>query len=367
MEALFVIKLIGSPFILTAINLYLTFKKKKLFIFDFCAYGIGITLFIMLTWSFPEYTEPIILNGANESMHVYLSGEHRPTVYCIFMLGVLGYFLIKFMGKKLSPLLKVFSMALIYLGDILCIVFLLQLSGFLFCEEGNIIFTIYAALVPINYLIGSVALLFEVLYYENWEEKIYKSSFLNSINKFAANCRHKGILAFILALPVLALCIMVLCLFGQQPDSIIKAFTETSDWLLSTKISPPPVEYDGHYLCTVSLRGHKKLVKPLRYGLRGGKRIVVNRQLCVANAFEELIAEKTPRFHRALRGFYDKYGYPISRYIKTALAADIVYLIMKPLEWIFIFTLYLFDKKPENRIARQYLPVDKQREFGREI
>ncbi|MGN1181023.1 MAG: DUF6688 family protein [Suilimivivens sp.] len=29
---------------------------------------------------------------------------------------------------------------------------------------------------------------------------------------------------------------------------------------------------------------------------------------------------------------------------------------MKPLEWIFLIVLYLFDEKPENRICRQYLP-----------
>ena len=28
---------------------------------------------------------------------------------------------------------------------------------------------------------------------------------------------------------------------------------------------------------------------------------------------------------------------------------------MKPLEWIFLIVLYLFDVKPENRIATQYI------------
>ena len=29
---------------------------------------------------------------------------------------------------------------------------------------------------------------------------------------------------------------------------------------------------------------------------------------------------------------------------------------MKPLEWIFLIVIYLFDANPENRIAIQYLP-----------
>ena len=137
---------------------------------------------------------------------------------------------------------------------------------------------------------------------------------------------------------------------------MILAFTKTSDWILSGEIAPPPVAYDTHYLCTVSLRGHRKLVKPIRYGIRRGEKIVVNRQLCVANAFEQLIEEKTPRLHRKIRNFYDTYGYPISKHINSAWSADVVYLIMKPLEWFFVAVLYLCDVNPEDRIHSQYLP-----------
>ena len=96
---------------------------------------------------------------------------------------------------------------------------------------------------------------------------------------------------------------------------------------------------DAHYLCTVVLRGHEKLVRPTRMGLRREEKIVVNRQLCVANAFEQLLEERMPRFHRAVRKFYDTYGYPISRHIRTPLAADAVYLMMKPLEWLVIYSV----------------------------
>ena len=166
-------------------------------------------------------------------------------------------------------------------------------------------------------------------------------------------------------LPLYGIVICILCLFGQKPDSVIQAFTKTSDWVLSTEIAPPPVEQDVHYLCTVSLQGHRELVKPIRYGIRRGNRIIVNRQLCVANAFEQLLEERTPRFHRAVRDFYDKYGYPISKWITNPWSADVVYLLMKPLEWIFVVVLYLFDEKPESRIASQYLPKGWKKEEKR--
>lgn len=90
-------------------------------------------------------------------------------------------------------------------------------------------------------------------------------------------------------------------------------------------------------------------------GIRRGEKIVVNRQLCIANAFEDLIQERTPKFHHFIRHIYDKYGYPLSKHINNEIEADITYLIMKPLEWIFLIVLYLFDEKPENRIATQYI------------
>jgi hypothetical protein len=89
-------------------------------------------------------------------------------------------------------------------------------------------------------------------------------------------------------------------------------------------------------------------------GIRKGEKIIVNRQLCIANAFEDFIQEKTPKFHHFIRYIYDKYGYPLSKHINKAWQADITYILMKPLEWLFLIILYLFDQKPENRIAIQY-------------
>ena len=112
---------------------------------------------------------------------------------------------------------------------------------------------------------------------------------------------------------------------------------------------------DEHYLCTVAAGGHRKVVKPIRMGLRHGHKVIVNRQLCIANAFEQILEEKTPRFHKLVRGFYDKYGFPIARFIKSRWIADFIYIIMKPLELIFLVVLYLVDVNPENRIAVQYM------------
>lgn len=216
----------------------------------------------------------------------------------------------------------------------------------------------YLLLFPINYIISSIVAILDVMksYKEkNIKAKEYNNKFLNICSKIIYNTDNWPIIGIILSVPLTAILICILVLFGQRPDEAIRAFLETSDWNLSQMVSPPDVTYDGHYLCTVSLRGHKNLVKPIRMGIRRGEKIVVNRQLCIANAFEDLIQEKAPRFHKFVRYIYDKYGFPLSKVIKTPIAADITYILMKPLEWIFLISLYLFDKNPEDRISVQYI------------
>lgn len=140
-----------------------------------------------------------------------------------------------------------------------------------------------------------------------------------------------------------------------SPFSFARVVTHTCGTPLSLG-TPEILHQKGcHYLCTVAARGHARLVKPERYGIRGGERIVVNRQLCVANAFEDLLHTRWPRFARVARQTYDFCGLPVSRWIRTPLAADVTYLVMKPFEWGFYVALLLLDPEdPEKRIDRMY-------------
>ncbi|WP_450091452.1 DUF6688 family protein [Paenibacillus rhizovicinus] len=126
--------------------------------------------------------------------------------------------------------------------------------------------------------------------------------------------------------------------------------------------APPPemVGGDGHYLCTVAARGHRRVVKPLRAGIRHGAAITANRQLMIANAFENVLEQYMPACHRTIRRLYDTYGYPVSRQIRSKLAADAVFIVMKPMEWSFLLVLYTVDSRPENRIQVQYSEFGKK-------
>ena len=192
----------------------------------------------------------------------------------------------------------------------------------------------------------------EIPYEEN--EKI-QDGILGQCRKLLEKSTLWPVLAFLFMIPLLGILIAILVLFGQAPDAVIRAFTQTSDWNLSQRVASQNVMYDEHYLCTVAAGGHEKVVKPIRLGKRHGHEVIVNRQLCIANAFEQILEERTPRFHKVVRHFYDTCGFPVAKLIRSRYVADLVYFLMKPLEWFFLIVLYLTDAKPENRIAVQYL------------
>ena len=348
----------------------LIFRKKRTVRFELLSFALGIFYMLLLygIWQPRFWEESIVKPNDMSSLHEPLSREHILTILVLAAVGLAAYAVLR-SRKERPPLAKVLAMAGVYIGIAVNLLFIIQLLGVL---ADNSVFmnalpfdVLLMLLVPFNYIVLAVVLLVETVREQGQkleEEEIsggaepYKSRFLNDCSRILAGSRRWALYALLLTLPLLCVIVVILLLFGQKPDSVIRAFTETADWTLSTKVPPPEVVVDAHYLCTVALRGHEKLVRPTRMGLRRGERIVVNRQLCVANAFEQLLEERTPRFHRAVRKFYDTYGYPVSRHIRTPLAADAVYLIMKPLEWLFVAVLYLFDAKPEDRIARQYLP-----------
>ncbi len=345
------------PIILTLINILNIFKKKKIKenLVDFLTFFLGIILTILLYCfcCFEDYNQALKIGGGEIDIHSPIASWSMPTVLTILTIGILSYFLIRNKKIDLPPLVIVGAMSGILICSIYMIIFIIQLSNNLIKKY----FLSYLVLFPINYILCSIRAQIDIMkrYKEkNIKQKEYENKFLNICSKLLYNINNWPIIAIILSLPLTAILICILVLFGQRPDEAIKAFLETSDWALSTKVSPPSITYDAHYLCTVSLKGHPNIVKPTRIGIRRGEKIIVNRQLCIANAFEDLIQEKLPKFHHFIRYIYDKYGYPLSKHINTKFQADITYIIMKPLEWLFLIILYLFDKKPENRIATQY-------------
>lgn len=335
----------------------ITRKKKSVFlIVDL------ITVFaaIALEMAYLDLCE--IMISADWQTQLYNSQKHQPiytgslpTFITIAVIGIAGLCVLNLIRvNRTPPLIPVLAMSALYLGVLLSIVFTIHVFDF-----GRMgLFELYLLLPPIAFILMSLRVIFCIIReYDPSPDrmsKVEESSALSSFSGILNNSKRWPLTALIMTIPLLGILICILMIFGQAPDAAIKAFTETADFRLSQKIPPQQLYYDEHYLCTVAAGGDRKIVKPLRMGIRHGHPVVVNRQLCVANAFEQILEERTPRFHRVVRSFYDTYGFPVARLIRTNKSADIVYFIMKPLEWVFLIVLYLTYVHPEDRIAMQY-------------
>ena len=300
----------------------------------------AIFIFIVKDMTFYDWSESLI----NSQKHALIWSGAYPTFFTLAALTLLALIIYSYWdANSLSPLANVFCISGILGGVVLLLVFDNQLQVASFHTFFLLIYSIHLLWVRIKE------------WQEDRTEISYENHLLQWLHQLLNKSRNWPWLAVLVALPTLALVVLVLMLFGQQPDSMIKAWTNTADWAFSQKIPPQNLIIDEHYLCTVAAGGHEKVVKPQRMGVRHGHPVVVNRQLCIANAFEQVLEEKTPRFHRFLRRNYDRYGYPFAKHIKKKWAMDLIYYLMKPLEWLFLLVLYLVDRKPENRIAMQYI------------
>jgi len=306
------------------------------------------------------------------------SPSHQLSILVIALLNQAAYFYSSYRKKVAPPLPEIVVNCCLLLGIPLMVFFCLQLQGTLVW----VAIFLPVTLLTIMALAQNHKLVLKTLRGQENEDKdllrVEENSFPRAEengfprageNGFLRVCRKivllpafvKFPLLVILCLPVLMILLSILLLFGQKPDSIVRAFTDTYKQgfsQLNHQCDGVVCPTEGHFLCTVAAKGHGNFVKPLRSGIRGGQAITCNRQLLVANAFEELLEQKLPGLHRPIRALYNKVGDFIHKYygvFNNEWVADLVYVLMKPLEWLFVIVLYASDRKPENRIAQQYM------------
>jgi len=285
------------------------------------------------------------------------SPDHQLTIWVMVILCLIAYFYSSYRTKIAAPIVEIVINCLLVTGIVINIFIAIQTKDSFLAIGGNMPIILLAILVLVK---NQTAFIQQSQgselrnRFENWAWKILN---LPPLLKFPV--------IFILCLPIIIILTGILLLVGQKPDSLIRAFTDTykhgfSQW----DFKCDNVTCGGHYLCSVAANGHAKIVKPQRRGIRNGHNIICNRQLLISNAFEELLQDRFPFFHKLIRQQYNKVGSFIHHYygiFNNKLIADFVYILMKPLEWFFLFTLYTFDRNPENRIAKQYISdMDRQ-------
>ena len=375
------------PLVISIIDFCGIFKRQtpenrrtyRIFAVLTIVFGFLLSTMFLMVWN--------IMPGAEWHEQLYNLTRHQPVftgslapVLCLAVLGLAGYILLSAVRiDRLPPLLTALAIAAMYLGAVPAVFWCLQIGLPVlgigqdqYANAGDL----FLCLLPADYILLSIGLVRDKIH--EWNEHprdcgsrfpdphaangrpaagfARRSRLLARFDDWLADSANWPLGGLLLAVPLLGVLLGMLVLFGQSPDQFVRAWTETADWGLSQRIAPQNAFYDEHYLCTVAAGGHGKIVRPMRYGERHGHRIVVNRQLLIANAFEQLLEERLPGAHRKLRRFYDTYGFPLSRLIRTKEAADLTWLLMKPPEWLFLLILYLCDARPENRIAVQYMP-----------
>lgn len=323
--------------------------------------GITITSWLLFLIETFIYTEPYYRAiDPIESDYSPFSEKHTFTLMVFFALSLIGIYNIWKKGRKIPPLLLIIYLSAIVIQLVVCTQVIVQLSSrhdayldasYVRSSDGFLMI-----IAPVNHIVISVLLIAKVVLEEakNSAQRSFDNKFLDYLNQKLINSGIISVWTLLILLPFYLLIALIVILFGQEPDSFIKVFTDTTTWHYSQRMHPPYLDHKGHYLCTVAACGNPEIVKPKRLGIRHGKVIIVNRQLMIANAFEAIIQDKFPAMHKFIRSNYDTYGYPLSKKINTPFWANFTYIAMKPIEWFFLLTLYLTAKKPEQLINKQY-------------
>jgi len=256
------------------------------------------------------------------------SPEHRIGIYTLIILSITAFVVNIFKKNIFPPIAELFLNAFLILGLILNLIFC---KHFTTIEEGSI-WWIFGN-VPIIMLL-LIAMTENQRLLKNYiEENEYSSNTI--IGKLSSkilklNPIIKYSILTVLLIPILLLLSLFLMLFGQKPDSLIKAFTDTYKHGFSQlDYMCDNVQCGGHFLCSVAANGHRKIVSPFRYGERNGNKIICNRQLLIANAFEEFLDKNYPRPIRLLGAITTK--------LETQFIAIITYSITKLFPTLSIF------------------------------
>lgn len=342
------------PSLLLLIEAVHQIEMKRKYLNENLVFFLSIFFIVLNTLLFRAFFDSDNQNDCCSINPPFFSPDHRISIYILILLCSASYFYSSLRSNIAAPLLELVVNCFLITGIVLNILIAIHLKDEFFIGLSSIISNISLFLIELS---KNHTLLLEEI--NSIEASVLSLFQKNVLVLLKTPWFVKFPLLLIISLPLLVILASVLLLFGQKPDSFMRAFTDTYkhgfsqlDYLCDN------VSCGGHYLCSVAANGHEKVVKPIRTGERGGGKIICNRQLLISNAFEEVIEERFPALHRFIRRNYDKMGDLIHRNYKlfsNRYFSDAIYYLMKPLEWIFLIVIYLVDRKPENRIASQYL------------
>lgn len=184
--------------------------------------------FMDVKWS-EKWTEQLY----NLEMHQPINPDYAfgyTSIILFFFASIVALYMTK--ADRTPPLITGLSIAGLYVGSAYSIIWTVHISG--------LSFKLLLFFLPINTVLISLRLLVRKIHeYQPSKERMSKiegNRFLSALNSFRQKAIYFPVLGFILVIPLLGAIVLILIIFGQAPDSAIKAFTETSDFLLSQKM-----------------------------------------------------------------------------------------------------------------------------------
>lgn len=159
-----------------------------------------------------DWTKQLI----NEQKHTMIWSEALPTILTLALISFLALVIYSYRdANSLSPLLNIFCISEILMGLVLLAVFDIQVQV-IGCH------TVFLFVYSISLLRTRI---------KEWEGadpiRSYDNPILQRFHLILHQSKHWPWLAVVFALPLLALLVMILMLFGQRPDSLVKAWTNT--------------------------------------------------------------------------------------------------------------------------------------------
>lgn len=234
------------------VSSYLVFKKKVtigniIIIWIHVLAFFAFMLFFLLNSN--EYNVAI---DALDEGYTPFGWEHIWTLFAFYALYLIAKGLLWFKSTTLPPLTWVVSCALVIIGILIWMIIIAQtsidyphevdLSDAGPQEISSVTpFLFYPLITNISSLYILLRSFDEVTY--RFDDYNYTNPTLNYLHGFLLK-RRAYPLAIILAIfLIFFLVTAILMLFGQEYDSMVKVFTDTTTWRFSQKSHPPPFHH----------------------------------------------------------------------------------------------------------------------------
>lgn len=98
-------------------------------------------------------------------------------------------------------------------------------------------------------------------------------------------------------------------------------------------LPPSPPSPPDCYIATVAAKGHPQFVKSIPVVIDNGSTAWINAQMRYLKCAEITYMAMFPGGHKILREIYDVLGMPLARIMTQPVLADLMYMILKPIEW----------------------------------